>query len=145
MASVNKVIIIGSLGADPETRHLASGNALTSMRVATSSRYKDKQSGEMREDTEWHSISLFGRLAEIAGQYLKKGSQVYIEGSLRTRQYKDRNGVEKYATDIIADDMQMLSSRQGETVQNANVRQESQTQHRSVQRRPPLDKDVIPF
>ena len=113
MASVNKVIIVGNLGADPETRYLPSGDAVTSIRVATTDRYKDKQSGEMREATEWHSISFFGKLAEIAGQYLKKGSQVYVEGSLRTRKYTDKAGVEKYATDIRADTMQMLGSRQG--------------------------------
>ena len=113
MASVNKVIIVGNLGADPETRYLPSGDAVTNIRVATTDRYKDKQSGEMREATEWHSISFFGKLAEIAGQYLKKGSQVYVEGSLRTRKYTDKNGVEKYATDIRADTMQMLGSRQG--------------------------------
>ena len=113
MASVNKVIIVGNLGADPETRYLPSGDAVTSIRVATTDRYKDKQSGEMREATEWHSISFFGKLAEIAGQYLKKGSQVYVEGSLRTRKYTDKNGVEKYATDIRGDTMQMLGSRQG--------------------------------
>ena len=113
MASVNKVIIVGNLGADPETRYLPSGDAVTSIRVATTDRYKDKQSGEMREATEWHSISFFGKLAEIAGQYLKKGSQVYVEGSLRTRKYTDKNGIEKYATDIRADTMQMLGSRQG--------------------------------
>jgi single-strand DNA-binding protein len=113
MASVNKVIIVGNLGADPETRYLPSGDAVTSIRVATTDRYKDKQSGEMREATEWHNISFFGKLAEIAGQYLKKGSQVYVEGSLRTRKYTDKNGVEKYATDIRADTMQMLGSRQG--------------------------------
>ncbi|MCO4087820.1 MAG: single-stranded DNA-binding protein [Limnohabitans sp.] len=113
MASVNKVIIVGNLGADPETRYLPSGDAVTSIRVATTDRYKDKVSGEMREATEWHSISFFAKLAEIAGQYLKKGSQVYVEGSLRTRKYTDKNGVEKYATDIRADTMQMLGSRQG--------------------------------
>ncbi|WP_416547288.1 single-stranded DNA-binding protein [Limnohabitans sp. DCL3] len=113
MASVNKVIIVGNLGADPETRYLPSGDAVTSIRVATTDRYKDKQTGEMKEATEWHSISFFAKLAEIAGQYLRKGSQVYVEGSLRTRKYTDKNGVEKYATDIRADSMQMLGSRQG--------------------------------
>lgn len=113
MASVNKVIIVGNLGADPETRYLPSGDAVTSIRVATTDRYKDKATGEMREATEWHSISFFAKLAEIAGQYLRKGSQVYVEGSLRTRKYTDKNGVEKFATDIRADSMQMLGSRQG--------------------------------
>ena len=113
MASVNKVIIVGNLGADPETRYLPSGDAVTNIRVATTDRYKDKATGEMREATEWHNITFFAKLAEIAGQYLRKGSQVYVEGSLRTRKYTDKNGVEKYATDIRADTMQMLGSRQG--------------------------------
>ena len=113
MASVNKVIIVGNLGADPETRYMPSGDAVTNIRVATTDRYKDKQSGEMREATEWHRISFFGKLAEIAGQYLRKGSQVYVEGSLRTRKYTDKDGIEKYATEIRADSMQMLGSRQG--------------------------------
>ncbi|MBD8050383.1 single-stranded DNA-binding protein [Limnohabitans radicicola] len=113
MASVNKVIIVGNLGRDPETRYMPSGDAVTNITVATTDRYKDKQSGEMKEATEWHRISFFGKLAEIAGQYLKKGSQVYVEGSLRTRKYTDKDGVEKYATEIRADTMQMLGSRQG--------------------------------
>jgi single-strand DNA-binding protein len=113
MASVNKVIIIGNLGADPETRYLPSGDAVTNIRVATTEKYKDKQTGEAREATEWHNINFFGKLAEISGQYLKKGSQVYVEGSLRTRKYTDKAGVEKYATDIRADSMKMLGSRQG--------------------------------
>jgi single-strand DNA-binding protein len=113
MASVNKVIIVGNLGRDPETRYMPSGDAVTNINVATTDRYKDKQSGEMREATEWHRISFFGKLAEIAGQYLKKGSQVYVEGSLRTRKYTDKDGVEKYATEIRAETMQMLGGRQG--------------------------------
>lgn len=113
MASVNKVIIVGNLGADPESRYLPSGDAVCNIRVATTDKWKDKASGEMKEQTEWHRISFFGRLAEIAGEYLKKGSQVYVEGSLRTRKYQDKDGVEKYATDIRGDTMQMLGSRQG--------------------------------
>ena len=113
MASVNKVIIVGNLGADPETRFLPSGDAVCNIRVATTDKWKDKASGEMKEQTEWHRISFFGRLAEIAGEYLKKGSQVYVEGSLRTRKYQDKDGTEKYATDIRGDTMQMLGSRQG--------------------------------
>ena len=113
MASVNKVIIVGNLGRDPETRYLPSGDAVTNINVATTDRYKDKQSGEMKEATEWHRISFFGKLAEIAGQYLKKGSQVYVEGSLRTRKYTDKDGIEKYATEIRGETMQMLGSRQG--------------------------------
>src|SRR5919206_3977490 len=113
MASVNKVIIVGNLGADPETRYLPSGDAVTNVRVATTDRWKDKASGEMKEATEWHRIAFFGRLAEIAGEYLKKGSQVYIEGSLRTRKWQDKDGQDRYTTEIRADSMQMLGSRGG--------------------------------
>lgn len=113
MASVNKVIIVGNLGRDPETRYMPSGDAMTSITVATTDSWKDKATGEKKESTEWHRITFFGKLAEIAGQYLKKGSQVYVEGSLRTRKYTDKDGVEKYATDIKADSLQMLGSRQG--------------------------------
>lgn len=113
MASVNKVIIVGNLGRDPETRYMPSGDAMTTLAVATTDSWKDKATGEKKEQTEWHRITAFGKLAEIMAQYLKKGSQVYIEGSLRTRKYTDKDGVEKYATDIKADTMQMLGSRQG--------------------------------
>ena len=113
MASVNKVIIVGNLGADPETRYLPSGEAVTNIRVATSDRWKDKTSGEMKEATEWHRISFFGRLAEVAGEYLKKGSQVYVEGSLRTRKWQDKEGQDRYSTDIRADVMQMLGRKEG--------------------------------
>jgi single-strand DNA-binding protein len=113
MASVNKVIIVGNLGRDPETRYMPSGDAITNIAVATTDKWKDKATGEQKEATEWHRISFFGKLAEIAGQYLKKGSQVYIEGKLRTRKYTDKDGVEKYSTEIVADSMQMLGSRQG--------------------------------
>lgn len=113
MASVNKVIIVGNLGRDPETRYMPSGDAMTNIAVATTDKWKDKTSGEQKEATEWHRIAFFGKLAEIAGQYLKKGSQVYIEGKLRTRKWTDKDGVEKYTTEIIADTMQMLGSRQG--------------------------------
>ena len=113
MASVNKVIIVGNLGADPETRYLPSGEAVTNIRVATTDRWKDKASGEMKEATEWHRISFFGRLAEISGEYLKKGSQVYVEGSLRTRKWQDKEGQDRYSTDIRGDVMQMLGRREG--------------------------------
>jgi single-strand DNA-binding protein len=113
MASVNKVIIVGNLGADPETRYLPSGEAVTNIRVATTDKWKDKQSGEMKEATEWHRISLFGRQAEVAGEYLKKGSQVYIEGSIRTRKWQDKEGQDRYTTEIRADRMQLLGSRAG--------------------------------
>jgi len=113
MASVNKVILIGNLGADPETRYLPSGEAVTNIRVATTDRWKDKQTGEMKEATEWHRIAFFGRLAEIAGEYLKKGSQVYVEGSLRTRKWQDKDGQERYTTEIRGEVMQMLGPRAG--------------------------------
>ena len=113
MASVNKVIIVGNLGRDPETRSFPSGDQVTNVTIATTDRYKDKATGENKEITEWHRVSFFGRLAEIAGQYLRKGSQVYVEGSLRTRKWTDKDGVEKYTTEIRADSMQMLGSRQG--------------------------------
>ncbi|MGI4812491.1 MAG: single-stranded DNA-binding protein [Janthinobacterium lividum] len=113
MASVNKVILVGNLGADPETRYLPSGDAVTNIRLATTDRYKEKASGEMKEATEWHRIAFFGRLAEIAGEYLKKGSSVYIEGRIRTRKWQDQAGQEKYSTEIVADQMQMLGGRSG--------------------------------
>ncbi|WP_332775380.1 single-stranded DNA-binding protein [Polaromonas sp.] len=113
MASVNKVIIVGNLGRDPETRSFPNGDQVANVTIATTDRYKDKATGEMKEITEWHRVSFFGRLAEIAGQYLRKGSQVYVEGSLRTRKWTDKDGQEKYSTEIRADSMQMLGSRQG--------------------------------
>ncbi|SAL43676.1 single-stranded DNA-binding protein [Caballeronia terrestris] len=113
MASVNKVILVGNLGADPETRYLPSGDAVANIRLATTDRYKDKSSGEMKELTEWHRVAFFGRLAEIVNEYLKKGSSVYIEGRIRTRKWTDQSGQEKYSTEIVADQMQMLGGRGG--------------------------------
>ncbi len=113
MASVNKVIIIGNLGKDPESRYLPSGDAVCNITVATTESWKDKATGEKKEATEWHRIAFFGKLAEIAGQYLKKGSQVYVEGSLRTRKWQDKDGQDRYTTEIRADEMKMLGSRQG--------------------------------
>lgn len=110
MASLNKVLLIGNLGRDPEIRYLPSGDAVASLNIATTETWKDK-SGEKQEKTEWHRVSMFGRLAEIAGEYLKKGSQVYIEGRIETRKYTDKDGVEKYATEIKASEMKMLGSR----------------------------------
>jgi single-strand DNA-binding protein len=109
---INKVILVGNLGNDPEVRYSQSGSTITSISLATSESWKDKN-GEMQERTEWHRVKFFGRLAEIAGEYLKKGRQVYIEGSLRTEKYIDKNGVEKYSTDIIANEMQMLGGAGG--------------------------------
>ena len=108
---INKVILVGNLGADPETRHTQSGAAITSIRIATSESWKDKQTGEQQERTEWHRVKFFGKLAEIAGEYLRKGSQVYVEGSLRTDKYTDKDGIERYSTDIVANEMQMLGGR----------------------------------
>jgi single-strand DNA-binding protein len=113
MASVNKVIIVGNLGRDPETRYLPSGEAVTNISVATTDTWKDKATGEKKEATEWHRVAFFGRLAEIAGEYLKKGSQVYVEGQLRTRKWQDKEGKDRYTTEIRADTMQMLGSRAG--------------------------------
>ncbi len=113
MASVNKVIIIGNLGKDPEVRYLPSGSAICNITVATSRQWKDKTSGDRQEETEWHRITFFDRMAEIAGEYLKKGRPVYVEGRLKTRKYTDKDGVEKYATDIVATEMQLLGGREG--------------------------------
>ena len=112
MASVNKVILVGNLGRDPEIRYLPSGDPVANIAIATSSKYKGKD-GNMVEETEWHRVAFFGKLAEIVGQYMKKGRSVYIEGRLKTRKYTDKDGVEKYATDIIATEMQLLGGREG--------------------------------
>ena len=112
---INKVILIGNCGQDPETRHTPSGNAVTNLSIATSESWKDKTTGEAQERTEWHRVVFFNRLAEIAGEYLKKGSKVYVEGSLRTRKWQDNNGQERYTTEIVASSMQMLDSpREGD-------------------------------
>jgi single-strand DNA-binding protein len=111
---VNKVILVGNLGADPETRYTASGAAITNIRIATSESWRDKQTGENQERTEWHRVVFFSRLAEIAGEYLRKGSQVYIEGSIRTRKWQGQDGQDRYTTEVVANEMQMLGSRGGE-------------------------------
>jgi single-strand DNA-binding protein len=113
MASINKVILVGNLGRDPETRYLPEGGAVTNVSIATTDTWKDKTSGEKKEATEWHRVVFFNRLAEIAGEYLKKGSQVYVEGRLRTRKWQDKEGQDKYTTEIVCDTMQMLGGRQG--------------------------------
>ncbi|WP_297574000.1 single-stranded DNA-binding protein [uncultured Deefgea sp.] len=119
MASLNKVLLIGNLGKDPETRFMPNGNAVCNFSIATTESWKDKQSGQKQEKTEWHNISMYGRLAEIAGQYLKKGSSVYIEGRLQTRKWQDKQtGADRYTTEIIADEMKMLGGR-GDTGGNA--------------------------
>ncbi len=110
---VNKVILVGNLGADPETRAMPSGSSVANLRIATSESWRDKTSGEQQERTEWHRVALFGRLAEIASEYLRKGSQVYIEGSLRTRKWQDKQGNERYTTEIVGSELQMLGGRGG--------------------------------
>ncbi|NNF15262.1 MAG: single-stranded DNA-binding protein [Gammaproteobacteria bacterium] len=110
---INKVILVGNLGADPETRHMPSGGAVTNVRLATSEGWKDKSSGEQKERTEWHRVVFFSRLAEIAAEYLRKGSQIYVEGSLRTNKWQDQNGNDRYTTEIVAREMQMLGGRGG--------------------------------
>ena len=110
---VNKVIIVGNLGADPETRAMPSGSTVANLRIATTENWKDRTSGEQQERTEWHRVVLFGRLGEVAAEYLRKGSQVYIEGSLRTRKWTDKQGTERYSTEIVGNDMQMLGGRGG--------------------------------
>jgi single-strand DNA-binding protein len=115
MASVNKVILVGNLGADPEVRYLPSGDAVANIRLATTDRYKDKTSGEMKEATEWHRVSFFGRLAEIVNEYVKKGSSIYIEGRIRTRKWQAQDGTDRYSTEIVAEQMQMLGGRGGAT------------------------------
>ena len=110
---VNKVILVGNLGKDPEVRYMGNGAAVANITIATSESWKDKQTGDAQERTEWHNVVFFNRLAEIVGEFLKKGSQVYIEGALRTRKYTDKNGIERFATEVVASEMQMLGSRQG--------------------------------
>jgi single-strand DNA-binding protein len=122
---VNKVILIGNLGADPETRYMPSGSAVSNLRIATTESFKDRETGQQQERTEWHSIAMFGRLAEIAAEYLRKGSQVYIEGRLRTRKWQDREGKDRYTTEFVADNMQMLGGRGGGGAMPADVEGEA--------------------
>jgi single-strand DNA-binding protein len=144
MASLNKVIIIGNLGRDPETKYLPSGDCVTTIAVATTEAWKDKQTGEKKEATEWHRISFFGKLAEIAAQYLKKGSQVYIEGSLRTREYTDKDGAKKYATDIKASEMKMLGGKSEAQQQTPAPRQAAPKTAQQAPNFSDMDDD-IPF
>jgi len=146
MSGINKVILIGNLGADPETRYLPDGNAVTNITIATSENWKDKESGEKKERTEWHRVVFFGRLAEIAGQYLKKGSKVYVEGSLRTRQW-EKEGQKHYSTEIVVKEMQMLDSK-GEQDEarghNYEREQKASAGHPAPNPEPDWDDD-IPF
>ena len=142
MASVNKAIIIGALGRDPEVRYTTSGDAICNISVATSESWKDKN-GEKQERTEWHRVSMFGKLAEIAGEYLKKGASVYLEGKLQTRKWTDKDGAEKYTTEIIADRMQMLGGKR-EDSRESSQEQPQQKQQRYIPTADDFD-DVVPF
>ena len=137
---VNKAIIVGNLGADPETKSTAGGSTITNLSVATSEAWKDKQTGEKRENTEWHRVVIFGKLAEIAGQYLSKGSKVYLEGRLQTRKWQDRDGNDRYTTEIVANEMQMLDSKGGQRMAG----QSTPTGGSGRENPPGLDDD-IPF
>lgn len=148
MASVNKVIIVGNLGRDPETRYMPNGEAVTNVAVATTESWKDKNSGEKKELTEWHRITFYRKLAEIAGQYLKKGSQVYLEGRLQTRRWSGRDDVERFVTEIIADDMRMLGSppAAGEAEgADARNRAAQHSQQPARQKSVEFEDDAIPF
>ena len=130
---VNKVILVGNVGGDPETKYMPSGGAVTNLSIATSESWKDKQTGQAQERTEWHRVVFFNRLAEIASEYVKKGSKVYVEGSLRTRQW-EQDGVKRYSTEIVASEMQMLDSREGGTQQQQQAPQQRQQQQAPKQR-----------
>lgn len=130
MASVNKVILVGNLGRDPETRYMPNGEAVTNIALATTESWKDKNSGEKKEQTEWHRVTFYRGLAEVAGQYLKKGSSIYIEGRLQTRKWTDKDGVERYTTEIIADEMKMLGAKPTESANQP--RQQTQQQGASA-------------
>lgn len=145
MASVNKVILVGNLGADPETKYMPSGDAVTNLRLATTDRYKDKQTGEQKEATEWHRVSMFGKLAEIAGKYLRKGSSVYIEGRIRTRKWQDSTGADKYSTEIVADQMQMLGGKAGGESTGGEPVQRGYTRQNATQPAADIDDETIPF
>jgi single-strand DNA-binding protein len=123
MASINKVIIVGHLGRDPDMRYMPNGEAVTTINVATTESWKDKNSGEKKEQTEWHRITFYRRLAEVVGQYVRKGSQIYVEGRLQTRKWQDKEGVERYTTEIIADSMQMLGHRAREDADHGSLQQ----------------------
>ena len=144
---INKVILVGNLGADPDTRYMPSGGAVTNLSIATSESWKDKQSGEQKERTEWHKVAMFGRLAEISAEYLRKGSQVYIEGRIRTRKWQDKDGNDRWTTEVIADEMQMLGGRGGGGGAQASRGGDSYSQNQAPQRAAEPDQfdDDIPF
>lgn len=145
MASVNKVILVGNLGADPESRFAPSGDAICNISVATTESWKDKQTGEKKEATEWHRVGFYGKLAEIAGQYLKKGSQVYIEGSLRTRKWQDKTGQDRYTTEIRGDVMKMLGGKSEGQQQSAAPRQQAPQRQQTAPPAGDFDDLDVPF
>ncbi|MDR0703080.1 MAG: single-stranded DNA-binding protein [Azoarcus sp.] len=144
MASVNKVILIGNLGRDPETRYMPDGTAIANVNLATTETWKDKASGERRENTEWHRVVFFGRIAEIVAQYLKKGSQVYVEGRLQTRKWQDKDGNERYTTEIRADEMKMLGRREGEASGRGDDGWERSAPPSAPARQPPPASEAAP-
>jgi len=141
---VNKVILVGNLGNDPETRYLPSGGAVTNVTIATSESWKDKQSGQAQERTEWHRVVFFNRLAEIAGEYLRKGSKVYVEGSLRTRKWQDQSGQDRYTTEIVAAEMQMLDSRGAGAMSGDSEAPAPRRQQASGNNPPPMSNEAPP-
>lgn len=145
MASVNKVILVGNLGADPESRFAPSGDAICNISVATTESWKDKQTGEKKEATEWHRVGFYGKLAEIVGQYLKKGSQVYIEGSLRTRKWQDKTGQDRYTTEIRGDVMKMLGGKSEGQQQSAAPRQQAPQRQQTAPPAGDFDDLDVPF
>ena len=144
MASVNKCIIVGNLGRDPYTRYMPNGDCVCNIAVATTESWKDKTSGEKKELTEWHRVTFYRKLAEIAGQYLKKGSSVYLEGKLQTRKWTDKDGVERYTTEIIADSMQMLGSKQGQDKDSGDARNYADGAKAQQQARSPAQQHSTP-
>ncbi len=142
---INKVILVGNLGGDPETRYMPSGSAVTNITVATNESWKDKQTGEQKDRTEWHKVAMFNRLAEVAAEYLRKGSQVYIEGKLRTRKWQDKSGQDRWTTEIIADEMQMLGGRGGGGSAPMSSGQDSGPPSAAPQPGPDDFDDDIPF
>ena len=139
MNGINKAIIVGTLGKDPDVKYLSSGNAVANLSVATSEKWKDKQTGEMQERTEWHRVSMFGAVAEVAGKYLAKGSQVYLEGKIQTRKWQDKDGQDRYSTEIVANQMQMLGGKRSD---------EQASKPKSEPKAPPKSEDFdeeIPF
>jgi len=148
MASVNKVILVGNLGADPDQRFLPNGDAVCNIKIATSESWKDKQTGDKKEATEWHRVVFFRRLAEIAGQYLTKGSSVYVEGSLKTRKWQDKDGSDRYTTEIVGSEMKMLGGKSGDGEQRQATQDERpQSQSAAAKKKPTFDDmdDDIPF